>query len=368
MPSVDPASALPPGAWNPFNHQRLSELLLEHGRGATSYHPERPPYAVFDWDNTSVFLDVEEATLVYQLDRFQFHLTPEAFRDALTCGMPDDPEMLCLLGDAVVAYAWLFLRRAVGAPNETLLLSSRHREFRCKMLRLYQRLEEVHGPIVAYAWMPFRFTGMTAEEVRTLTHEAVLWQLEQPIENVTWRSAEGLDSRAGVVEARWRSGVRLLAEMQSLYANLRREGFDVWVCTASFAEGIREIASSPIFGYGLHRDNVIGLQLETDSAGRFTPVGVGELTYASGKSEALRRRLLSLYGYGPTLVAGDSDGDAAMLSDFADTSLSLVIEVGRPADSSIGSLVRQALEERGQTSARFLVQHRDESLGSFRPD
>ncbi len=367
MPSVDPSIDLPLARWNPFNHQRLCELLRERGRSSPGYHPERPPYAVFDWDNTSVFLDVEEATLVYQLDRFRFQLTPEAFRDALTCGMPEDGEMRELLGDVVVAYAWLFLRRAAGAPNETLLQSSRHREFRCKLLLLYQRLEEVHGPRIAYAWMPFRFTGMAAEEVAALTHQAVCWQMEQPIEIVTWRSAEGFDSRTGVVETRWRSGLRLLPEMQALYGTLRAEGFDVWVCTASFAEGIREIASSPTFGYGLHRDNVIGLQLETDPEGRFLPVGVGELTYASGKSEALRRRLLSLYEYGPALVAGDSDGDAPMLSDFDDTAISLTIEVGRPADSPIGTLIRRAHEERGQPSARYLVQHRDERLGVFQP-
>jgi hypothetical protein len=39
--------------------------------------PDKRPYIVTDFDNTSVFLDIEEATLIYQLEHLAFNVTPE---------------------------------------------------------------------------------------------------------------------------------------------------------------------------------------------------------------------------------------------------------------------------------------------------
>lgn len=357
------------GNWNEFNRSELESLIRALGKGSASYDPAHPPYAVFDWDNTSVFLDVEEATLVYQLDNLAFGATPAQLQQALRTDLPDDPEARALLEDVIDSYAWLYLRLHAGGSLEEVRGAPHHENFRAKMLKLYQLLEDKHGHKLAYVWMTYRFAGMTAKEVRATTHQAVEWQLGQPIETVEWKSPDSLLGKAGLVSVSWRSGLRLLPEMQSLYRNLRDAGFDVWVVTASFVEGIREISSAPVFGYLNSPGKTIGVELEQDGQGRYLPrLKAGtELTYAEGKTRTIQRLLVSRYEYGPALVAGDSIGDANMLVDFPDTRIGLIVDAKHPADSPIGQLVTRARAMRGQPGARFLVQDREESSGRLVP-
>lgn len=348
--------------WNAFNRRRLTEVIQSLGRSSPSYDAERTPYAVFDWDNSSVFLDVEEATLVYQLQNLVFAATVEELRGALHTGLPKDPPLHDLVADVLESYAWLEAQ-VEGALEET----PHFQAFRCKFLKLYQLLEEKHGAELAYPWLPYRFVAMTASQVRQLTGRAILWQLEQEIETVTWESPSSLPGRFGPVTVSWRNGLRLLPEMQALYAELRHAGFDVWVCTASFSEGIREISSAPEFGYHNPPGHVIGMELECDDRGRFLPrrSESADFTYAKGKTQAIQRHLVTRYGYGPALVCGDSNGDAAMLVDFPETKLSLIIDLKHELASPIGQVVESARRQRGQEGARFLVQQRCESQGCF---
>lgn len=343
------------GGWNSRNRELLERLLEE---------PSRGDYAVFDWDNTCVFLDVEEATLVYQLERMCFAAEPDCMMEALRRGIPhNDETVVAHLQDIDQAYRWLWPRYngllQHGSP-ESVEGSPAHHSFRAKFLNLYAYLEDRHGAEVAYPWMPFRYSGMTAQQVKQVTAEAVRWQLQQPIETVRWQSSGG---RTGAVSVEWRSGLRLLPEIQSLHRSLSSAGIDVWVCTASFVEGIREIASSEEFGYGLSPERVIGLELEEDTQARFLPCRKtgSEITYAGGKTEAVRRLLHPRYGRGPLLVAGDSNGDAPMLRDFEDTRVSLIIDTNRPADTPIGKLATLAREGH----PRYLLQPRDEVNGCW---
>ena len=63
--------------WDPFNQERIGNLIKTCGNEGPSWNAIKPPYAVFDWDNTSVFLDIQEATLVYQLENLIFRVTPD---------------------------------------------------------------------------------------------------------------------------------------------------------------------------------------------------------------------------------------------------------------------------------------------------
>lgn len=357
------------GDWNEFNRAELESLMNAVGNRSAGYDPAHPPYAVFDWDNTSVFLDVEEATLVYQADNMIFTATPAQMDKALRVGLPPDTEVKALVDDVIESYAWLYLRLHAGGRLEEVKNGPHHQNFRAKLLRIYQLLEDRYGPETAYPWMPYRFTAMTAEEVRAVTHQAIAWQLSQPIETVLWESPESLGGKAGLVSVSWSNGLRLLPEMQSLYRKLRDSGFDVWVCSASFVEGIREVSSVPAFGYLNPPTSTIGLELEEDSQGRYLPcLKAGtELTYASGKTRTIERLLVSRYHYGPVLVGGDSNGDANMLVDFPDTRVGLIMDTKRPPDSPIGHLVAQARALRGQPGARLLVQDRDERSGRLIP-
>ena len=356
------------GHWNAFNRSRLTQVIQSLGREGPDYDAIRPPYAVFDWDNSSVFLDVEEATLVYQLQNFVFAATVEELQAALHMGLPQDSQLQDLLADVLESYAWLYDR--LGDYGEPGAEQSLHlQSFGCKFLKLYQLLEENYGAELAYPWLPYRFVAMTASQVRELTRKAVLWQLEESIETITWKSPPSLPGRFGPVTVTWRNGLRLLPEMQALYQELRRAGFDVWVCTASFSEGIREVSSAPEFGYHNPPEQVIGMELERDSQGRFLPRRSedADFTYAKGKTEAIERHLVNRYGYGPALVCGDSNGDADMLVDFLETEISLIIDLKHDSACPIASLVDRARRQRGQEGARFLFQERCESQGCFLP-
>jgi hypothetical protein len=56
---------------------------------------------------------------------------------------------------------------------------------------------------------------------------------------------------------------------------------------------------------------------------------------------------------GPVLVAGDSNGDVAMLTAFPNMSNGLIIDVGRSPESPIGQLATQAQTE-GNTGLYLL--------------
>ena len=55
------------GNWDAFNREQLDRMIATYGKFGPNYNPARPPYVVFDWDNTTIFLDIEEAALIYQL-------------------------------------------------------------------------------------------------------------------------------------------------------------------------------------------------------------------------------------------------------------------------------------------------------------
>jgi phosphoserine phosphatase len=376
---------LTPGGWHPFNRAELEKVLQTRGRAHRAYDRARPPYAVFDWDNTSVFLDVEEATITYQLDNLRFRVTPEQLRNWVQLGVPLTPfapeyanaaggqvDIAAITEDIVGSYQWLYEHYSGLHGSQTLeqvRRSPHFANFRTKLRYLYDALDGTFGARVSYLWITYFFTGLDEPEVRALVRDAVAWQLTQPIEKVTWSSPAELPGRAGVVQITWKNGLRLLPEMQELYRTLREQGFHTWVCTASLSAVIREVASNPQFGYNHPAESVIGMELEQDADGRFLPQARAgyELTFGPGKTQAVQRRLVSRYGYGPVLVAGDSHGDEDMLQDFPDTLVSLIIKRSARPDSKLARLHRLAAEQRGQTGARYLLQERDESLGLFRP-
>lgn len=366
-----PLSSLPlDGDWHPFNQQELTRFLRQHQAVEGARASEPRPYAVFDWDNTCVFLDVEEATLAFQLETMTFQAPPADMDRALRFGVPDDPHLHALLADVRDSYAWLWLRLRAGGRLEEVQGRPHHREFRAKFLSLYQSLERLYGTEVAYRWLPQRFYGMTADQVAQTTLDAVRWQRTQPVATIVWESPPSLSSQAGPIRASWRSGLRLSPEIRSLWRALEQAGFDLWVCTASFATGIEAVAREPEFGYRLPPDRVLGLKLESDPRGRFQfqPQAGSEFTYQEGKSQAIRRHLLPRYGgRGPDLVVGDSQGDVAMMTAFPETDLVLILDTQPDPESPLGRLIARGFQQRGTPGAQILVQARDPDSGRFVP-
>ncbi|MDR2849622.1 MAG: haloacid dehalogenase-like hydrolase [Verrucomicrobiota bacterium] len=376
---------LQPLNWDPFNKAQIEALINSRGRPAAGYDPAKPPYAVFDWDNTSIFLDIEEAVLAYQIQHLVFKATPELLNAAIRkdIGTGDfAAEFNTLDGasvrigelapDIIESYTWLYDHYAGLRGNQTLQEVSRSPHFLAfasKLRYLYEAIGGTFDHSVSYPWVTYLFAGMTEDDVRRLTRQTVEWQLTQPVGKVTWQTPEALPGRAGRVAVSWKNGLRLVPEMQNLYRTLRENGFDVWVCSASFVDVVREVSSNPAYGYANPEDHVYAMELARDESGRIRAqfrAGYDQ-TQGAGKTKTIRRFLVSKYGYGPAFVAGDSEGDQNMMRDFEDTRLSLIVNRLRSPATDIGRFSKQAVDTYRGQNVRFLLQGRDENTGLFIP-
>jgi len=82
---------LDPARWSAANRNALDQLILRLGSTSRHYDPKRKPYAVFDWDNTCIMNDCEEALMMVQIDRLAFDLSPEEFATVVRQDVPDGP-------------------------------------------------------------------------------------------------------------------------------------------------------------------------------------------------------------------------------------------------------------------------------------
>jgi len=148
---------------------------------------------------------------------------------------------------------------------------------------------------------------------------------------------------------------------------LRANGIDVYISTASIDDVVRVFAGNPNYGYGVPPENVIGLRLAmTDGKYESRYLPDWHFNYGPGKTIGIKNILVAKKGYGPVLVAGDSDGDAWMLRDFKDTAVGVI--VNRMKKGEIGADSQKAAEQLGKADARFVLQGRDEQTGLMIPD
>ncbi|MGJ7579402.1 haloacid dehalogenase-like hydrolase [Variovorax sp. RHLX14] len=377
------ALTLAPAHWEDFNRAQIEGLISGLGKGSAGYDAARPPYVVFDWDNTSIFLDIEEAALIYQLENLQFGATPTQLETALRRNIPKtnflpgnnnaagQPVSIDRIApDIVASYTWLRSNYIGFGGTQTLeqvRQSPHYTAFITKVRYLYEAIGDTFDHDTAYPWVTYLFAGMTEAQVRKLTAETVRWQLAQPIAKVKWTSPASLPGEAGVVSVSWKNGLRLQPEMQALYAAFRNAGFDVWVCSASFVDVIREISSNPAFGYNNPPERVLAMELERDAKGVIQPEyrrGYDQ-TQGPGKTKNIRRFLVTKYGYGPSFIAGDSEGDQNMMADFADTKKVLIVNRLRDPKTDIGKFSALAVQNYRKPDTRYLLQGRDDNTGEW---
>jgi len=90
-------------------------------------------------------------------------------------------------------------------------------------------------------------------------------------------------------------------------------------------------------------------------------------TQGPGKTKAIQRFLVSKYGYGPIFIAGDSEGDQNMMTDFDSIKTVLIVNRLRKATTIVGQKSKEAVETYGKPDAKFLLQGRDDNKGVFVP-
>ncbi len=367
--------------WDPTAYLALSKLIKDYGKSNPNYNSNKKPYAVFDWDNTSAFNDVEENTLLYQLENLKFNVTPDKLDEILKKDIPKDsfavkndegkPINIDLIATDIISdYTYLYNNYEGLKGKESLSKikgSLQYKDFVVKMRFLYEAIGKTFSPDVSYPWVIYLFTGMNKSEVQKLAEESIDYWESHSVKELHLQSPKELPGKAGIVSLNCYVGLRGIREMQNLYATLMDNGFDVYICSASFVDVVKTFASTPKYGYNIHEDHIIAMELERDKNGIILDEyrkGYDQ-TQNEGKTKNIKRFLVSKYGYGPILVGGDSSGDYAMLKDFPDTKIGIIIN--RCKDGKIGELSRVAVQSKGSMKAKYFLQGRNENNGKFIP-
>ncbi|HOX32104.1 MAG TPA: haloacid dehalogenase-like hydrolase [Spirochaetales bacterium] len=342
------------------------------------------PLAVFDFDNTCIYNDIMETTFRYQLFNLRYAMDKETFNGFIpeAAGKTlQDSNVLKLsadYGNVVLAdlasdleadYEFLY-DNYLGAKKMTLdqiKETPEYKDFLVKLPFLYDGLTDTPeiGAEYSYPWVCFMCVGMKKDEVKALTLEALKDALARKSEKVTLKNAEGLGRKAAVASYTYKAGLRITREVVEIMRRMRAAGWEVWVVSASFEPVIQAMGGLASNGFDVPENRVIGVRLQRDAAGRYLGKLSEEpgyaLTQRAGKSVVIR----NLIKEAPLFVAGDSDGDFEMMTQFPEVKCILV--VNRIKGGDIGSLYAEALPGKARPDRTVLLQGRDENTGEWRP-
>lgn len=375
------------GNWAEATRSRIQAVIDENkGKGR---------YVVFDFDNTSVINDVEEALLVYQIENLRFAIKPDQLKEVLNTQIPDlekavgknmeDKDVTCaqLTADLTADYQWLYENyegfKAGGTRDLTYIhATNQYQDFAAKLRYMYAAIGDTFDASVSYPWVTYLFTGMTPQEVYDLAKEShQYWADYGRYAEETWTSAIETPGEAGVVTVSFRTGLTFTEELVDLYHTIMANEIEVYICSASAIDVIR--AANDTFGYGVPDDHVYAMrnklkdgvyinEYDYDWGGK----GKYAQTQAEGKSTVIKNFIAPEYeNQGPLMVFGDSNGDWDMMTDWMeseDTQLGVIFNRYRkPSSDRIWEGCQEAAENMGKADARFVLQGRDENQGQLRP-
>lgn len=369
--------------WYSNNYSALEKVIKEYGKDSKGYNDKEKPYAVFDWDNTTIMNDVEEALLAYQLTNLEFKMTPEELEEVIKTNIPKDnfsdkcnnkegkPVNIDSISEDIIKdYRYLYdnYKGFKGDKSlEEIQKDEQYMDFKAKLRYLYSAIGESFSSDVSYPWVTYLFKGMTSDEVAKLTEKSNDYWLKEKLGVETWTSSENMPGKAGVVSVTFDTGLRTIKEQQNLYKTLMKNGIDVYICSASYIDVVKEFATNPKYGYELPKENIYAMELLKAEDGRIK----AELnpdyfqTQGKGKTETINKFLVPVHKKGPVIAGGDSNGDYYMLSDFEDTKVSLIIN--RCKGGKIGELCDKAIDTMGQKDERYFLQGRNNNTGEFIP-
>jgi phosphoserine phosphatase len=373
---------LTPGKWAPNTYKSMQKLIDENGVKSPAYNSAKKPYVVFDWDNTAIMNDTEEALYMYQIENLAFKLTPEEMGALVRKNVPEGPFVKDynnaagqpvtvddIATDIVNSYRFIY-DNYIGFKGlmsfEDIKKTAEYQDFRAKMWYAYDAIGETHGTKVSYTWVLFFFKNMTTAEVQALAEKSNDYALGQAIKKDKWVSSASLPGKAGVVGVSRTTGLRITEEIADLMATFRDNGIEVFVCTASLADVVAVFAGNPKYGYRVPAANVIGMELDKVNDVYQDSYKKGWVqTAEGGKTVAIKQVLADKRG-DPLFIAGDSNGDWNMMVDFKGIKRILVVNRLK-GGKKIGALSAEAAATIGKPNARVLLQGRNENTGLWMP-
>jgi len=365
--------------WAPRNYSVLKKFIAEYGKGGRHYDAKKPPYALFDWDQTSAHFDVEEAVFHYQLTNLKFRIPKDTFAILLKNEINgisklseayNNISLKDINDDLILDYNFLYdnyLCKASAISSDRIKHTYQYNDFKARLAYLYNGYCDTKGigEDYAFPWIISLFTGFTIPQVKELAKEAIDFELGNKIGKQTWVSPDDFPTKSGIVTYSFRTGLRVFPEIQNLMKNFRLNGIDVYVVSASFKPVVEVFSGIGKYGYDVPESNVIALQEEISGEGKIIPQYKKDwvITQKEGKVKAVNLAIKTKLGknYDPIFAAGDSDGDYEMCTMFKDMKLSLIWN--RLKSGNIGKLCALAVKEAKSKSPRYILQGRDENTG-----
>lgn len=381
------AKQLKEGSWALNTYEKLNNLINDYGINSKLYNKDCKPYAVFDFDNTTIINDVEEALLIYQIENLAFKLTPDNIEEVLITDIPDvncnlsegyenslgeKISVNMLVKDITDAYTYLYNNYICNNGTKTLdeiHETNEYLAFRSKLRFLYDAIGSTFDASVAYPWVTYLFTGMTSEEVRELTIKSDNYWLEYPeFKKITWVTPIDYQGTSGIVSVSYKTALRITDEVKDLYNTLMTNGIEVYVCSASFYDVIVATATSSDYGLNVKEENIYAMRLKKDNNNRF----INEFddnyyqTQGKGKSNTIDKFIKPIHNDNdPILVAGDSAGDYYMMTDYKEMVLGLLFN--RYRSDSTNEIAKLAIAALNEENPRYVLQGRNENTGKLIP-
>mgnify|MGYP003292124785 CR=1 FL=1 len=363
------------GDWTPDAHAKISAMLKDCGKASRGYDASAKPYAVFDFDNTSIINDVEISLVNFQILNLRYKLTPDNIYESLTDCLSDIDIPICgnltarmFAEDITADYRYLYEQYISRyddphTPEAQVALSEikktdEYKDFAAKSVLFYPYISNAYDYATDCLWILKGLNGMTQEEIAELTKESCRYFTAMDgVSEVVWESPDM--GCCGKVSGTHFEGIGISNEMKDLYKTLRANGIDVYIVSASLETIVEAMACGPEFGFDMERDKVFGLRMKETADGRFSADYDDSYiqTFKEGKTGAIKAYIAPSHGgRGPCLVAGDSNGDYNMLTDFDDMKVGLIINCGN--GGNIGALAASG-------DPKIAVQERDLARGRF---
>lgn len=350
--------------WVPKNRETLSKLIDEN--------KNKGNYVVFDWDYTSIYQDTQENLFRYQIDNLRFEMTPSEFSKAIRKDIPLDNfdkeysnvkgqpiNITKIANDLDKRYTFLYNNyiKDKKISLEKIKATEEFKDFRGKLAFLYEAIGGSFSHDIAYPWVLYLFDNMTMDEVQKLAKEANDFGIGNKLGKYVIESSDRLTGEAGKVKYEYKSGLRTQPETANLFHEFEKNGIKVYIVSASLEDIVKVFASDKSYGYNLSPDSVYGMRLEMNGNKYKAEYKHGyPQTQTKGKVEVINRFLKPKHGgKDPILVAGDSVGDANMLSEYKGTKVLLLMK----RKGKLDDLAKDT---------RTLIQTRNEQTGLFVPE
>ena len=94
LTSCHTQEVLPRDGWNEKVYHSLDSLIRTCGNLSPEYDAHNRPYAVFDFDNTTIVNDISMSLMIYQIENLRFGFTPDRAFDCFTAFLPDLDKVL----------------------------------------------------------------------------------------------------------------------------------------------------------------------------------------------------------------------------------------------------------------------------------